>query len=219
LITALMYEGFLALRDARGTATWRGANGLERAEFVNCMIIGGVVTIIGLIVPELSGMSAINDRALGGEPTDLMLTWPMFPALTITVALMTMVVIWRGPLVTAWIARGFGAAPTPMQAAIWLYLATAASIVVSLVLSASDLFFGLASDWLPGGIAYLSLLMSLLGLVALLAVMAVLAQRVLALDGPWRGILFSAAWSVLVLVATLALLAVLHTMLGEGASS
>lgn len=218
-MAALVSEGVFALRASREAGEWRAANGLQRPEFVNCMLLGAVVTIISIIVPELSGLSAMTDRALGDEPSNVMLAWPMLPTMIFAIAAGAALVIWRGPQATGWLARQFGGAPTPMQAAIWLHLAAAASIVISLAIAVVDLVLGLAGGGLPDGVGLLSLALSLASLVILLTVMSVLAQNILGIAGRRRGILFSLLWVFGILAVTSAVWTVTYALLGGGASS
>lgn len=219
MITALLNEGIWALRNAESASAHRVAIGLERSQFVNCMLVGGLVTFASVVVPELSGISAVTDRALGDEPSGVVLTWPMLPAMAAGIAGVTALIIWRGPQLTDRLARVFGGTSTPMKAAMWLYLATAASIVISLAIALVDLVLGLFSSLLPASVGYLSLTISLVSLVVSLAVSAVLAQKLLATAGRWRSTAFSGTWLLAVLIAAIAVCTVLYGLLGGGTNS
>lgn len=219
MIAALLSEGVFALRDAHGASVSRNARGLERTEFVNCMLVGGGVTFVSVLVPEISGISALTDRALGDEPSNLMLTWPMLPTLAAAIAIITVLIIWRGPQFTDWLARRFGGTATLMKAAIWLHLATAAAILISLAIAMVDLVLGLSSSLLPTSAGYLSLAISLVSLIATLAISAVLAQNLLELTGRWRSLLFSATWLLAILIVAVAIWTPLYALLGGGTPS
>lgn len=214
VIVALLREGISVLRDAKGTAEQRKTLGLERTQFVNCMLFGCVVTLLSIVVPELSGMSAAMDRAMGDEPSDVMLKWPMLPTVAAALAALTALAIWKGPFLTDWLARRFGGRSSLMSAAIWLYLATAAGIVISLAIAIFDLAAGLASNVLPASIGYLSLAISLATIIVTLAISAVLAQHLLGLVGRMRSLLFTTTWLVGCFVIALAVWAPLYALLG-----
>jgi hypothetical protein len=214
MIAGLLSEGVWALRDARGASEQRRQLGLERDQFVRCMLVGGFVTFAGVLVPELSGISAAMDTAMGDEPSDLMLSWPMPLALGASIAIVTALVIWKGPNLTEWLARRFGSQASLMDAAIWLYLATAAATVVALAIAAFDLVAGLASSALPASIGQIALAVALVSLVVSLAISAVLAQHLLGLAGRLRSLAFTTVWLAGCLAAGLAMLMPLYALLG-----
>ena len=218
MIATLLSEGIWALRDAKGASLARRAHGLERAEFVNCMVAGAVVTFVSVMVPEMSGMSAVIDRAMGDEPSSLMLTWPMLASLSLGMVSLTALIIWKGPFLTNWLARRFGTRGSLMDAAMWLYLATAATIVVSLGLTAFDLVAGLASAVLPSSLGYVSLALSLASLMASFAISAVLAQHLLDLTGSLRSLLFTTIWLFGCIAVCVAVWAPLYGLFGGGTS-
>ncbi len=216
MIAVLLSDGIWALRDAKGASVAKLARGLERAEFVNCMLAGAVVTLVSVIVPEMSGMSAVIDRAMGEEPSSLMLTWPMLASFAIAITSLTALVVWKGPFATDWLARRFGSQGSLMDAAIWLYLATAATIIISLVLAVFDLVAGLASAVLPSSLGYVSLALSLVSLIASFAISAVLAQHLLALTGSLRSLLFTTSWLFACIAVCVAVWAPLYGLFGGG---
>lgn len=218
MIATLLSDGIWALRDAKAASAARRARGLERAEFVNCMVLGAFVTFVSVLVPEMSGMSAVIDRAMGEEPSSLMLTWPVLASLTPALASLTALVIWKGPFVTDWLARRFGSKGSLMDAAIWLYLATSATIIISVGLMIFDLVAGVASDVLPSSLGYVSLSLSLVSLIASFAVSAVLAQHLLGLIGSLRSLLFTTSWLCGCIAACVAVWAPLYGLFGGGTS-
>jgi hypothetical protein len=157
VIAALFSEGLSALRSARGTTQLRLMKGLEREQFVNSLIFGAGIMVLSIIVPELSGASLATDKALGSEPSDLMLTWPMLPSMVAAIGIVTALLIWRGPQVTDGLVRLVGGQSTSMDAAIWIYLATVAGIVISLGAMFADLVLGLVSTMSPTLIGWISL--------------------------------------------------------------
>ncbi|MGL4439863.1 MAG: hypothetical protein ACRCUE_11355 [Bosea sp. (in: a-proteobacteria)] len=214
----MLSDGIWALRDAKGASIARRARGLERAEFVNCMVAGAVVTFVSVMVPEVSGMSTVIDRAMGDEPSGLMLTWPMVASLSLGMASLTALIIWKGPIVTDWLARRFGAKGSLLDAAMWLYLATAATIIISLGLTAFDLVAGLASAVLPSSLGYVSLAISLVSLIASFAISAALAQHLLDLTGSLRSLLFTTSWLCGCIAVCVAVWAPLYGLFGGGTS-
>jgi hypothetical protein len=214
VIATLLSDGIWALRDARGAGIARHARGLERAEFTNCMVVGGVVTVIGIMAPEISGLSAVIDRSLGDEPSSVMLVWPMLPAIAAAVGAMTALLIWKGPNMTDWLARRFGGQSSLMSAALWLYLATAAAIVITLGLASFDLVAGFLASYLPDGLGIISLVVSLGSLIVSLAICGVLAQSLLDVKGSTRSLIFSAVWLIGCLVAAAAVWAPVYSILG-----
>jgi hypothetical protein len=218
VIAALLIEGIAAFRDARGTSERRVMLGLDRGLFVNTLLLGAAVTLLGMIVPELSGISAATDRAMGDEPSDLILTWPVLPALVVALAVVTAGTIWRGPQLTGGLVRLLRGQSTLMGAAIWIYLATAAGIVISLAVMASDLVLGLASLALPPAIGWVSLGVSLLGFVASLSISAQLALHVFPFAGHRRALVFTILWAGAALLLLAAIWIPVYALLGGSSS-
>jgi hypothetical protein len=218
VIAALLSDGIWALRDPISASLARRSRGLERPAFVNSMVTAAIVTFVSVMVPEISGMSAAIDRAMGDEPSTLMLTWPMMASLAIAMAMLTMLTIWKGPAAANWLARRFGAQGSLLDAAIWMYLATAATIIISLGLMFFDLVGGLASAVLPNSLGYVSLALSLVSLIASFAVSAVLARHLLNVAGHVRSLLFTATWLMACIVVCVAVWAPLYGLFGGGLS-
>lgn len=216
MIAALLSEGTTALRDAEGTTARRMKQGLERPHFIIAFVVASVVTMMGLIVPELSGISEAMDRAMSDEPSSFMLTWPMFLSGSISIAALTALTIWRGPQLAHWLANKLGGQSDLMGAAIWIYLATAASIVISLVIMLTDIILGLAVTVLPPAIGWVSLGISLIGLLVTLSVSAQLAQNIFQFASHLRGLTFTMFWLSAALFLLMAIWVVFYAMFGGG---
>ncbi|MGL5361505.1 MAG: hypothetical protein ACRDBH_01400 [Bosea sp. (in: a-proteobacteria)] len=194
MIGALLSEGVSALRDARAASERRVASGLDRSLFINVLLAGAVVTLASMIVPELSGISSTTDRMMGDEPSAFMLTWPILPSMTAALALVTMALVLQGPRFTRWLSLKLGGQSDLMDAAIWIYLASLAGIVISLGIIAIDAILGLASMVLPPSIGWVSIAAALIGFIATLTVCAQLAQHLFRLPSYRRRLAFAALW-------------------------
>lgn len=214
MIAALLSEGVAVLRDARGATERRILSGLERDTFVKTMLFGALVTVSSVIVPELTGVSAAADRAMGDEPSDLMLSWPMFPAMIAAILGVTAAIIWRGPQFTNRLAQLFGGNSTLMGGAFWLHLATLGGVVISLAVMASDVVLGLALPMLPVSAGWVSLGVSLLSLIVSVAVSTQVAQHLFQISNQTRGLVFVIVWFALSLLLLSGIWFVVYGFLG-----
>ncbi len=118
-------------------------------------------------------------------------------------AVPTALILWRGPAIAAWLSPRLGGSRDAFAAAVWIYLATAASLVVTIGVAVLDLIAGviaLASPTLAGGLAWL---VALVGTLAVLASASALARSVLAVPGPVRALTLTVAWLLLLLAVGL----------------
>ncbi|MGL4974020.1 MAG: hypothetical protein ACRC56_01905 [Bosea sp. (in: a-proteobacteria)] len=218
MIGALLTEGISALRDARGTTESRMQLGLERSKFIWAMVFGATVTVLSIVVYELTGVSAATDRALGEEPSDFMLSWPIFPAMIAGIAAVTAAIIWLGPQFTSGLARLFGGDPTPIGGAVWIYLAALAGCVLSVAIMPIDVVLGLAFPAPSATAGWVSLALMLLSLIASLAVCTQVAQHVFGIRNQTRSLVFVILWLVLSLLLLSAIWFAVYGLLGGPAS-
>ena len=201
-LQAMLREGASTVADARLTADRRQAFGLDRDSFGLAMIVSAVVTLAGTVLPEINGVGLAVSKALGDDDP-VLLDAASYGAISLALACLALLMVWRGPAAAAWLAAGFGGKPDQKAAACWIYLSTLAAIVVTLGIIVLDLVGGLVVENLPGPVAIVSLLASFAALVFLLALAAMLSGHLLGLTGHARRLGFTLVWLGLLMLASL----------------
>lgn len=191
-IAAMVNEGLGVLLATGSAVERRRAAGLERPDYVAAIVLSSAVALASTLLAEFSGASAAMDAALGNEASEI---GPVVIAsYAAAFAAIAAVLVWWGPQLTAKLAALFGGSADRMAAAHWIFLATLASMVITLGVTVADLLFGLFALAAPVAAGYLTLAVALVSLVAIVAISAVLARLICDIAGTGASILFAIVW-------------------------
>jgi hypothetical protein len=200
MISAILADGISVFSHSGNAARRVLDAGVSRELFIRTMLVAAAFAAVEMFVPEINGVSAAMDKVTGTSPDDFsLLAWPGFATLIVVIAAPIMFVLWRGPAVAAWLAARLGGQGGLQAAAVWIYLATAASIVVSIAVTAGDVIAGVilvASQSVAGWFAWT---VALVGLLAILSSSSALARTLFAITTPARSLTMTIIWLLMLL--------------------